>query len=158
MKEKVRQELESYEFEQEHRISHPSSQSWGTVRITSIHLNQSGGEIVLKAGVHIRYKKGFGVRHIWKAHGIELIKQGYKSIYDVPNYIAKIITHRATVLCEFKNIDNKPETLVVMKSRAGCVVLEPRAIKGNPDNLEYSVVTAYPGKKAQGQAVGNVET
>ena len=152
------------EFNHHHDLfmPHPvtGDQYWGQVKVTSRHLTQPGGPIILRAGRHIGPHKGFGIRHIWTERGRELQKWGYNSIHDVPDFVSKIIQDKAQIVCEFSSM-YEYERLIVMRSRNGCVVLEARSEIRNGDEetqLLYSVVTAYRGRNPNGQSVGIVET
>ena len=127
------------------------------VKITSRNLHQLGGPIVLKAGRHKGPHRGFGVRHIWAERGRELTKYGYPTIHDVAVYVASIIANKASIMCEFNGMGSN-QRLIVMKGRAGCVILEGFNIPNDSQQLMYSVVTAFKGKNPEGQIVGTVQT
>lgn len=144
-----------------HQIPHPITghEHWGKVKVTSKHLTQPGGPIILRAGKHIGPHKGFGIRHIWAERGQELQTWGYPSIYTVPNFINEIIQDKAKIVCEF-NAMRVNERLIVMKGRKGCVVLEAREEipKNNEEpELLYSIVTAYRGRNPSGQLVATID-
>jgi len=133
-------------------ISHPSgSESFGTIPdMPSFGLR--GGEIFLRVGVHIGANRGFGIRHIWEAHQSDLAKFGCGSIDQVAQHIANMVTHKASIYCEFNQV-RSDHRLTVMKTPAGSLVLEPRDERRG---FGYYVVTWYPKRKASGTLVGQV--
>lgn len=152
----------TFNHHQNHCIPHPITghEYWGQVKVTSSHLAQPGGPIILRAGRHIGPHKGFGIRHIWTERGNELQKWGYPSIYEVPNFINEIIQDKTQIVCEFSSMSGY-ERLIVMKGKKGCVVLEAREEiqkKDEEPQLLYSVVTAYRGRNPNGQSVAVVIT
>lgn len=127
--------------------------SWGLIEVTSRLLQQPGGEIYLRAGRHIGPHKGFGVRHIWQERGHDLISWGYPTFYDVPRFVADIIVHGASVVCEFDSIAAY-QRVVVLRGRKGAAVLAPWP--NGEGGLIYSVVTAYRNRTPNGKAVARV--
>lgn len=111
-----------------------------------------GGEIYLRVGVHIGDNRGFGIRHIWEAHKVDLARFNCVSIDQVAQHLANMIVHRAAIYCEFREL-RSGHRLTVMKTPAGSVVLEPR---NERRGFGYYIVTWYPKRKASGTLVGQV--
>ncbi|NWD50935.1 hypothetical protein [Pseudomonas gingeri] len=133
-------------------IAHPSrSESYGTIPDMP-KFGLRGGEIYLRVGVHIGDNRGFGIRHIWEAHQVDLAKYGCMSIDDVPQHIASMIVNKAPIYCEFREMRGN-HRLTVMKTPAGSLVLEPREERRG---FGYYVVTWYPKRRASGTLVGQV--
>lgn len=145
-----------FNHHEDSNIIHPVTglECWGNVKVTSQHLQQPGGAIYLRAGKHMGPHKGFGVRHIWKERGHDLIKWGYPSFYDVPRFVADIIVHGTTIVCEFDSMASH-ERLIVLRGRKGCAVLSAWPLGGG--EVYYSVVTAYRNRAPNGKAVALVE-
>ncbi|MBA1288312.1 hypothetical protein G7027_06605 [Pseudomonas japonica] len=124
------------------------------MKVTSKLLEQPGGKIYLRAGKHIGPHKGFGVRHIWAERGHDLCKWGYATFHDVPRFVADIIVHGTTIVCEFDSMKGH-ERLIVLRGRKGCAVLAAWPIAA--DQVYYSVVTAYRNRTPNGKAVAVIE-
>ena len=137
-------------------IINPKNSSFVYGRIPNMKSGRDyfeAGDIKLRFGEHRRANRGFGVVHIWAEHSNELIRLGYKTIEDVPNYISDIIVVGAQIYCEFNDIRSN-HRLAVLKTAKGIVYLE-RKSNGNND-IFYSVVTAFRKNKAHGTRIGSV--
>lgn len=146
----------SFNHHEDFNIIHPvmGGDRWAMVKVTSQLLDQPGGPIFLRAGKHIGPHQGFGVRHIWLERGHDLVKWGYKTFYDVPRFVADIIVHGSTVVCEFDKMKGH-DRLIVLRGRKGCAVLA--AWSKSDGSMEYSVVTAYRNRTPNGKAVAVIE-
>ncbi|MGF6314962.1 hypothetical protein [Pseudomonas frederiksbergensis] len=145
----------TFNHHEDQHIVHPVTglSCWGMVEVTSQQLLQPGGAIYLRAGKHIGPHKGFGVRHIWLERGHDLIKWGYPTFADVPRFVADIIVHDTSIVCEFDSMGGD-QRVIVLRGRKGSAVLAPW-----PDGeggLYYSVVTAYRNRATNGKAVARV--
>lgn len=112
-----------------------------------------GGEIFLRAGVHVGKNNGFGVRHIWDEHEKDLRKIGYQSINDVATVVASVIQRNAGIYCEF-NEKKRENRVTVLRLQKGLLILEPRDERRG---FGYYVVTWIPKTKAHGTLVGRIK-
>lgn len=111
-----------------------------------------GGEIYLRAGVHWGPNSGFGIRHVWEAHRLDLERYGCMSIEGVAAHIAKMIVPGAAIYCEFAQM-NGDNRVAVLKNPTGSLILEPR---NERRGFGYYVVTWYPKRKPEGTLVGQI--
>lgn len=111
-----------------------------------------GGDIFLRAGVHLGPNRGFGVRHIWEAHQKDLAKHGCTSIESIAVHIASIVVPNAPIYCEFREI-KKEQRVAVLKLKMGSLILEARHERRG---FGYYVVTWYPQSRPSGTLVGRV--
>ena len=118
------------------------------------HDEFSEGIIQLRIGKHIGPNKGFGVEHIWIEHNKELIKLGYKTKNDVPQFLADLIKPRAPIYCEFNDMRGN-HRIAVVRSVLGVAYLERKF--GANNEVIYSVVTAFTKKNAAGTKIGSVQ-
>lgn len=109
-----------------------------------------GAPILLKRGIH-GPRGGYGVRHIWARHSVDLKKRGYASEDDVAKYVAEIICVGSPIYCEFNAI--KGVRVTVVRGAVGLAVLEH---KTHRDDSHYSIITAFSQKSAHGTRVGSV--
>lgn len=114
--------------------------------------NLPGGEVYLRVGEHRGPNRGFGVRHIWEAHRLELEKLGCTSIEGIAQFLAEMVTPGAEIYCEFK-AQRGGERVAVLKSARGTLILEPRHERRG---FGYYVVTWYSQRRAHGTLVGKV--
>lgn len=134
-------------------IEHPKGgYTFGTIPGTLSH-GLPGGDLYLKFGVHRGPQKGFGLAHIWEAHGKDLERLGYAKQDDVARYVADIIRVNTPIYCEFSSLKNV--RVAILRSSVGLLIAEHRPLQGMP--LVYSVITAYPRKQAHGTLVGKIE-
>jgi hypothetical protein len=133
-------------------VPHPSgSLSFGTLP-NMPKFDLRGGEIFLRVGIHKGINRGFGVRHVWEAHKLDLAKYGCHTIDDVAIHIAKMIVPGAPIYCEFKDMRGD-HRVAVLKNPTGSLILEPR---NERRGFGYYVVTWYPKRRAEGTLVGTV--
>lgn len=133
-------------------VAHPSgSLSFGTIPDMS-QFSLPGGDIYLRVGEHFGQNRGFGVRHVWEAHQMDLLKLDCASIDGVAAHIAKMIVPGAPIYCEFKDQRNG-HRIAVLKTAMGTLILEPR---NERRGFGYYVVTWYPQRRAHGTLVGKV--
>jgi hypothetical protein len=133
-------------------VAHPSgSESYGTIPDLP-KFGLPGGQIYLRAGLHIGDNKGFGVRHIWTAHQPDLAKFGCVSIDGVSSHIASMVVPGASIYCEFREMRGD-HRLAVMKSPAGSLILEPRQERRG---FGYYVITWYAKRRLDGTLVGKI--
>lgn len=111
-----------------------------------------GGDVFLRAGVHLGPNRGFGVRHIWEAHQADLAKHGCMSIEGVAAHIASIVVPNAPIYCEFRELRGG-QRLAVLKLKMGSLILEPRQERRG---FGYYVVTWYPKPRPNGTLVGRI--
>ena len=109
-----------------------------------------GGDVYLKLGKH-GGRGGFGVRHIWTRHHVDLSARGYIAENDVAKYVADIVRPGSPVFCEFAHI--RDVRVTVVRTAMGVAVLEYKNIA----EPHYSVVTAFARRNAHGTRIGSVE-
>jgi len=107
--------------------------------------------ILLPLGRHIGANKGFGVRHIWAEHRLEMARAGHTSEADVPLYVLSIIQLGTPLY--FEGASWQQTRLMAVRSAAGTAVIEFRERR---EESIWSVVTAYSGTKTHGTRVGTV--
>lgn len=149
-----------FEFQPAHRILHPVT---GSVCFGQLEVMRSRGEVVpageiyLPAGKHHGPNHGYGVRHIWAEHAVQLSKLGYSDIHEVARFVSDIIQSGAPVYCEFGRLRSyRP---VVLRTKLGQVILEQR-YTDKYDTLGtsfYTVVTAFDGNRVHGTVIGKVK-
>lgn len=134
-------------------IPHPGGgYSFGTIPSDLPH-NLPGGDIYLKYGMHRGPQNGYGVAHIWAAHGPDLEKLGYASFSDVAVYVSQIVRPGTPIYREFASM--RATRLAILRSALGLLIAEYRPLPQAP--LRYSVITAYPRRQAHGKLVGQIE-
>jgi hypothetical protein len=126
--------------------------SFGTIseiRISGLVLPEA--EIFLPVGRHIGPNRGFGVRHIWAEHQIEMAKAGLTSEADVPLYVLQIIQSGTPLF--FEGANWQTTRLMAVRAARGTAIMEFRDRRDGP---VWSVVTAFSGTKTHGTRVGTV--
>jgi hypothetical protein len=108
-------------------------------------------EIHLPMGRHIGPNRGFGVRHIWAEHRIEMVQAGFHSEAEVPLYLLEIV--QAGTPLFFEGASWHQTRLMAVRSARGTAVIEFRDRREGP---VWSVVTAFSGAKTHGTRVGTV--
>lgn len=111
------------------------------------------GPIYLRYGVHHGPNRGFGLVHIWEEH----LKREVSAMAALPraaDLILAILQKQATIHYEYE-MGKAADRTAVLKSNSGMVILERR--QDGLNNVYYSIVTAFPGKKAHGQLIGKIE-
>lgn len=142
----------SEELKQNALVYHPSgAYSFGTIPEMPQY-SLPGGEVFLRAGVHLGNNRGFGVRHIWEAHQKDLAKVGCSSIEEIAAHIASIIIPGVAIYCEFRQFKGS-QRVAVLKLKRGTLILEPRQERRG---FGYYVVTWYPQQRPNGTLVGRV--
>ncbi len=134
-------------------ILHPTNgtQFFGMVpekRVSGVLI--PGAPIVLKLGRH-GGRGGFGVRHIWSRHELEVRARGYTCIDDVARYVAEIVRPGSPIFCEFARL--RDIRVTVVRTTTGIAVLEH---KQGGNDCHYSVVTAFAQRNAHGTRIGTV--
>jgi hypothetical protein len=127
-------------------------QSFGIVpslKLSGVMLPEA--PIHLPLGRHIGPNKGFGARHIWAEHRIEMERSGHISEADVPLYVLSII--RVGTPLYFEGAIWQQTRLMAVRSATGTAVVEFRERR---DASVWSVVTAFSGTKTHGSRVGTV--
>ena len=109
------------------------------------------GFVYLTAGRHIGPNKGFGAAHIWAEHAKEMEAAGFKSLGDVPRYVATLICRGTPLLYEGGNI--KSTRLIAARGATGTAILEQR---GQAESAFWVVITAFSANKKHGVRVGTV--
>lgn len=142
---------------QNEMIPHPSGGFiFGSIpRIDNKSYTIEGGEIILRAGRHSFANRGFGVRHIWAEHQLELIRLGFTTIDQVPGFVASIILIGTPIYCEFNDSAGK-HRLCVLRSSIGQAIVQPIYDRHGTTVERYSVVTAFTKLRAEGVLVGKV--
>lgn len=107
--------------------------------------------INLEVGKHWGPHGGFGVRHIWAEHRLDMEKAGFAHESDVSAYVASIIGSGTRLF--YEGASWRSTRLMAIRSTKGTVVLEYRDRRTGPI---WSVVTAFPGTKTHGALVGTV--
>lgn len=107
--------------------------------------------ILLPLGRHIGPNKGFGARHIWAEHRLEMERSGQLSEADVPLYVLSIIQVGTPLY--FEGASWQHTRLMAVRSTAGTAVIEFRERR---EAAVWSVVTAFSGTKTHGTRVGAV--
>ncbi|MCU0463795.1 MAG: hypothetical protein MUF38_04425, partial [Anaerolineae bacterium] len=98
--------------------------------------------IILPVGRHIGPNKGFGVRHIWTEHRLEMAKSGLFEEADVPHYVLAIIQVGTPLY--FEGANWQQTRLMAVRSTKGTAVIEFRDRREGP---VWTVVTAFSGTK-----------
>ena len=107
--------------------------------------------ILLPLGRHIGPNRGFGVRHIWAEHRLEMERSGYGTEEEVPLYVLSIIQVGTPLY--FEGASWRQTRLVAVRSAAGTAVIE---FRDRREGAIWSVVTAFSGTKTHGTRVGAV--
>ena len=107
--------------------------------------------ILLPLGRHIGPNKGFGVRHIWAEHRLEMERSGYVTEADVPLYVLSIIQTGTPLY--FEGASWQQTRLMAVRSVTGTAIVEFRERR---EASVWSVVTAFSGTKTHGTRVGTV--
>jgi hypothetical protein len=127
-------------------------QWFGTVpslRLSGIMVPEA--PILLPVGRHIGPSKGFGVRHIWAEHRLEMERSGHKTEADVPLYVLSIIQVGTPLY--FEGANWRQTRLMAVRSTSGTAVVE---FRDRREGAIWSVVTAFSGTKTHGTRVGTV--
>lgn len=132
-------------------VPHPEgSNSYGSVP----QMNNRGdifpaGNIQLRVGDHYGPHRGFGIRHIWAEHEVEMRELGYECVHDVPKFVARVITRGTPIYCEF-NDPRGNHNVAVVKSSIGTAILQrKRAGSGADPEWIYSVVSVFTKKSGR---------
>ena len=107
--------------------------------------------ILLPVGRHIGPNRGFGARHIWAEHRLEMEKLGHTNQADVPLYVLAII--QAGTPLYFEGASWKQTRLMAVRSAKGTAVIEFLERREGP---VWTIVTAFSGTKTHGTRVGTV--
>jgi len=116
------------------------------------------GPVYLLFGEHWSRHRGYGAWHILEGHWKE-IKLSTKAVSPgnvtaVSAFVARVLTRRAKIYCEFASTRGKHKPMVV-KSGNGSVVLEPMVDRSSRE-FYYSVVTAFSDTNAKGPEIGTL--
>lgn len=111
-----------------------------------------GGPIYLRYGQHVGYSRGWGFEHIWKARYPNICVFD-EAMPAVTGLVTKILVQGASIHYEY-GIGRAENRSTVFHSREGVVIVEERLDGQN--KAFYSIVTAYPGKKANGPKIGAI--
>ena len=110
------------------------------------------GDILLKEGTiwreHGGAYGGFGMKHIWKDHHIELHLHGYTSMDDVPRFVSDVIQPGSEVFYE----GSRGQRCNVLRSSLGIVILEYK-INPQTQTTKHYVVSAYTRRNSRGKRV-----
>jgi hypothetical protein len=109
------------------------------------------GEIRLPVGRHFGPHKGFGAKHIWAEHALEMHKSGFGSYDQVPAYVASIV--KAGARLHFEGQVTRGQKLTALRSTEGIAILEFRKAT---DYGYWSIVTTYSRRNANGTLIGKV--
>lgn len=105
----------------------------------------------LPVGRHVGPNRGFGVKHIWTEHKIEIMRVGYAAETDVPHYVLDMLRPGTPLF--FEGQGWRATRLMAVRSSLGTVIMEFRAQREGPI---WAVVTAFSGTKTHGTRVGTV--
>lgn len=111
------------------------------------------GEILLKYGQHYGPNRGFGLVHIWQEH-FAIHETAEAALPDVAAFISSVLRPAATIHYEY-GIGSSSDRTTVLRTTTGLVILEARSDGLN--NCYYAVVTAFPGRKANGPVIGAIQ-
>ncbi|MGX7001433.1 hypothetical protein [Caballeronia sp. KNU42] len=116
------------------------------------------GPVYLLLGEHWSRHRGYGAVHIIEGHWKE-IKLSAKAVSPdnvtaVSAFVARVLTRRARIHCEFASMRGKHKPIVV-KGGNGSVVLEPMVDRSSRE-FYYSVVTAFRDTNAKGPEIGTL--
>ena len=114
-------------------------------------LDYETAPILLFTGRHIGPHRGFGARHIWSEHAVEMARFGFCAMDEVPAYVAKIV--RTGTPLYFEGASFRTTRLLAVRSTEGTTILEYLDQRAGP---VWSVVTAFSGTKTHGTRVGTV--
>ena len=110
-----------------------------------------GGHIYLPTGKHIGPNKGFGACHIWAEHKKEMLVAKFDAEDLVPHYVATIIQGGTPLL--FEGQYAKALRLIAVRGVSGMAILE---LRERPEEIFWSVITAYSANKKHGVRIGTV--
>lgn len=111
------------------------------------------GPIYLRYGIHLGPNRGFGLVHIWEEH-LKKEESPMAALPRATDLILAILQRQATIHYEY-GLGKATDRTAVLKSNSGMVILERR--QDGLNNVFYSIVTAFPSKKAYGQLIGKIE-
>ena len=105
----------------------------------------------LLEGKHKGRNWGFGAKHIWAEHHLEMAKFALYSLEDVPIFVQKVVQPNTPLHYEGGPQHNK--RVIAVRSHSGTAVLEWR----EHHDLEFwSIVTVYLSKNPRGQRIGRL--
>lgn len=111
-----------------------------------------GGPIYMRYGQHHGFKRGWGFEHIWQARYPEICVFD-EALPVVTGLVTKILVGGASIHYEY-GLGSADRRSTVFRSSAGVVIVEERMDGQN--KAFYSIVTAYPGQKANGPKIGAI--
>jgi hypothetical protein len=111
----------------------------------------SEAPILLPLGRHIGPNRGYGVRHIWAEHQVEMHRIGLMTEADVPHYVLSIVKTGTPLY--FEGSSWRQTRLMAVRSETGTAVVE---FRDRREGSVWTVVTAFSGTKTHGTRVGTV--
>lgn len=111
------------------------------------------GPIYLRFGVHLGRNRGWGLEHIWQGHfGSSLTFQDAEP--KVTGLLNSIIVPGAAIHYEY-GLGKAENRSTVFRSSSGIVIVEKKLDGSN--QVFYSVVTAFPARRANGSVIGTLK-
>lgn len=105
------------------------------------------GPIYLRHGEHLGRHHGFGLQHIWQEH-FAAHDSAETALPHIAAFIGSVVCAGATIHYE------TGDRTTILQSAAGVVILQAMQDSANCDI--YSVVTAFPARKANGPIIGAI--
>ena len=118
------------------------------VGVSNPHFTIEEAPIVLKFGIEKR-KGSFGAEHIWHRHRSEITPMGYRSLVQVPEFVAAIVRPHSKVLLDFTRSGSSK--LIALRNNLGMAILQLKPLQDG--TRAYSVVTAFRQCSPRGQEV-----
>lgn len=120
---------------------------------TNTSLILEAAPVYLLEGKHYGPHKGFGVVHIWAEHEKEIKAEGFRTITDVPAYVANILRPPSAIYFEDRDLRSKRVSNVRLRTGSAFLEYFPQT----RENQSYwSVVTAYSETRTKGSLVGSL--
>lgn len=144
------------------RVRNPldGTEIFATIPAVRLFFSKTNTSLILEAapvylleGKHHGPHRGFGVVHIWAEHEKEIKADGFKTIIDVPAYVANILRPPSVIYFEDRDLKNKRVSTVRLRTGSAFLEYFPQT-KENPSY--WSVVTAYSHTRTRGSIVGSL--
>ena len=135
-------------------ILNPSNGSEIFARVPSLRLGGvrvDEAPVFLFEGRHVGPNRGFGARHIWVEHELELNRLGFRQEGDVAAFVATILRERTPIY--FEGTSFRSTRVLAVRARTGTAIME---LRQRTEGSIWSVVTAFSGTKTHGTLVGTV--
>lgn len=118
------------------------------VGVSNPHYTVEEAPVILKFGIE-KGQGSFGAEHIWHRHGSQITSMGYRSLAQVPHFVAAIVRPNSLVLRDFTRTGGPK--LIILRNNLGMAILQLQTLQDG--KRAYSVVTAYRQRSPRGQQV-----